>query len=413
MSVHAAACPRKPLPCSRRQVLRTVSATVAGMAAARAKALLRLTSGTPAASAETHLLEGPIVVPRDFVGLHAHRWPADPLTSPAPSFAYGAARSHDFEGAAWCRIQLAPNRFDWSALDRWVEAHAAMRHTLVYTLYGTPTWLAGQPETPDRYGQPGGASAPRDLARVDAFITALVDRYNGDGHRRLHLLETWNEPRFDQSGEGFWSGSAAQLASVGRTANLAAKRVDPGLRVLSPGFAGDLSGGLSLTFPALAAAKRSAVYQYLTAPDGHGGEGSHWCDGIAFHTYDVPAQGENAGYLLGTRKLQKMLSMMGIDLPLFNTETGFTPEDDFHHLSAQEQGLRLRRIAAVQAALGVKGLFFYAFDDNLIGNPSQHAEIADAVGDVHKSLAGKTLRQVTLRASGQVEVLTSERTLLW
>ena len=407
--LHSPAPPRR----SRRFVLRAGIASGLSAAACTAQKLSPLSWFTPGDPAETLLLTRPLTVPHDFAGLHAHRWPVGNPPSPAPVFDYGAARSHDFDGAAWNRIHLAPGRYDWSALDRWVEVHAAAHRTLVYTLYGTPAWLAQQPTKPDLYGRHGGASPPRDLAPLDAFITALAQRYNGDGRRRVHFIETWNEPAFDQRGEGFWWGSAAQLVSVGRTAKLAASKIDPGIRVLSPGFAGDLSGALSLQLPVFAAAKRSAVYRYLAAPDGHGGVGSEWCDGIAFHTYNVPAQGNNAGYLLGIRKLQKMLSMMGVHLPIINTELGFTPEDEFHQLSPRQQGVALRRIAAVQAAHGVQALFFYSFDDDLIGNPSVHPEVAQALGDVHQLLAGKTLQQVTLQDSGQLKVVTSEHTLLW
>ncbi len=393
--------------------MQTLLASGMGVATRKAHALLRPSLLDRSASLEIPLVAAPVFVPRDFAGLHAHRWPVGTPTSPAPTFGYGAARSHDFDGAAWYRIHVAPNRFDWSALDQWIEAHAAAHRTLVYTLYGTPAWLAEQPGRLDLYGWPGGASAPRDCPALSDFITALVHRYNGVGRRRLHFIETWNEPHFDERDEGYWWGSASQLVRVGRTIHLAAKKVDPGIRVLSPGFVGDLSGAMSLQFPALAAAKRSSVYQYLTASDGFGGVGSQWCDGVAFHTYNVPSDGENSGYLLGIRKLQKMLALMQIQLPLVNTELGFTPDDVYHQLSPRQQGALLRRIAAVQAALGVQALFFYAFDDDLIGNPSVHPEVAQALGDVHSLLAGKTLQQVTLQPSGQVKIVTSERTLLW
>lgn len=404
---------RPPRQHSRRRLLQSLLAGGLGATVSGAQGLdwlHNLGEGTPS---EVHLLSQPVTVPHDFAGLHMHRWPVGTPPSPAPSFGYGAVRSHDFDGAAWYRIHLARQQYDWSRLDRWVAVHAAAGKTLVYTLYGTPAWIAERSDQRDLYGHQGGAAPPRDLEALTEFVTALIQRYNGDGRRRLHVIETWNEPHFDNRSDGFWWGSAAQLVAVGRAAYKSAKQVDPGVRVLSPGFVGDLAGALSLRLPLLVEAERSPVYQYLTSPDGHGGVGSRWCDGLAFHTYNVPPRGENAGYLLGIRKLQTMLTMMKLSLPIFNTELGFTATDPFHQLTPMQQGASLRRVAAVQAALGVRALFFYAFDDDLVGNPSRYPEVARAIGDVNVLLAGKLLQQVTLQTDGRVEIVTSERTLQW
>ncbi|MGI4831665.1 MAG: hypothetical protein ACRYFU_26315 [Janthinobacterium lividum] len=359
------------------------------------------------------LLSAPITVPPDFVGVHAHRWPMGDPVSPAPAYSFGAARSHDYDGAAWYRIHTAPQTFDWSRLDRWVEVHAAATRTLIYTLFGTPAWAASSPEQVDRYGMPGGASPPRDLASVATFVRALAARYNGDGNQRIQWIEAWNEPTFDEGSGGFWWGSAEQLAAMTRVVAIAARQVDPGIRVLSPGFAGDLAGRLKLSLPRLAQAQGSPMLQFLTAADGHGGKGSDWCDGIAFHCYNSPLQGSNAGFLLEILRVQKMLALSGISLPLYDTEFGFLADDAFHRSTRGEQATALRRCAAIQAASGVRSLFFYAHDDDLVGNPSLHPEVGQAIGDVHGMMAGKTLKQVTLLPDGSVHVATTERTFTW
>ncbi len=370
---------------------------------------------------DEHLLTGtmrllvgtPVKVPRDFVGMHAHRWPAGTPASAPPSYHFGAARSHDHDGVSWNQIHKGPGSYSWEALDRWVAVHNDARRTLIYTLYGTPAWLAERVDTQDLYGRPGGAAAPRNLAPLAEFIGALLRRYNVDAHRRIHFIETWNEPHFSGDTKDFWWGTAEQLVGVGRTVYLAAKAVDPRVRLLSPGFAGDLTGALSLRLPMLASAKRSSLYQYLVASDGHGGSGSKWCDGIAFHTYNSPLQGENAGYLLGVAKLQKMLSLMRITLPLYNTECGFIAPHPFRDLSPEEQGLQLKRLGAVQAALGVQGLYFYSHDDDFVGNPSKHPEIARAIDELHSSIAGATLHQVTFRPDGAIYVVTDSGAFTW
>lgn len=397
---------------SRRQLLQA-SLAFTGVGACRSRLAFVDQRMEQSLRGTQDLLSGPITVPADFVGLHAHRWPVGEPVSPAPAYEFGAARSHDYDGAAWYRIHTAPQTFDWWRLDRWVEVHAAAKRTLIYTLYGTPAWAAASTEGMDRYGMPGGASPPRDLAAVAAFIHALMTRYNGDGVRRLGWIETWNEPTFGGGHEGFWWGSAEQLAAITRVVAITARGVDPGVRVMSPGFVGNLAGSLKLAFPLLVEAQGSPMLQFLTASDGHGGTGKDWCEAIAFHCYNSPLQGPNAGFLREILRVRKMLSLADIALPLYDTEFGFLAGDAFQQLTRTEQAIALRRCAAIQAALGVQGLFFYAHDDDLVGNPSLHPEVGQAIGDVHGMMAGKTLKQVTLLPDGSVHVATTERAFTW
>lgn len=355
----------------------------------------------------------PVVVPEDFVGMHAHRWPVGEPRSPAPTYAFGAARSHDFEGTAWRDIHIAAGRYVWTALDAWVRVHAAAQRTLIYTLYGTPAWLASSTARSDAYGAPGGAAPPRDLRFLAEFIQALLKRYNGDGQRRIHFVETWNEPNFAGRTEDFWWGTAAELVALGEVLYRTAKQTDAGIRVLSPGFAGNLAGSLTLRSPRLADAQSSSLYQYLTSAGESGHTGAACCDAIAFHCYNAPLDGVNRCFQLEIVRMQRMLALMGVRLPLYDTEFGFLPGDAFHRLSKREQANTLRRCAAVQAFLGVQGILFYAHDDDLVGGPAVHPEVAEAIGDLHAMMAGKTLQQVTLLPDGRVRVTTPERTLVW
>ncbi len=359
------------------------------------------------------LLSRPVHVPEHFVGMHAHRWPIGTPASPVPTYGFGAARSHDYDGAAWYSIHKAPGVFDWSKLDAWVEAHSAAGRTTIYTLYGTPAWAASSTAQRDPYGEPGGATPPRNLDHVAEFIHELMSRYNAGKVRKLTFLELWNEPGFSHEPRDFWGGTAAELASLGRTVALSAKRVDPGVRILSPGFNGNLAGALSLASPTLRDAASSPMYQFLTAQDGCAGTGAKWCDGIAFHSYNVPLAGANTGFAVEIARLKEMLHLMAVAVPLHNTEFGFLEDDPFHRIAPRAQGLALKRCAAIQAALGVQAMCLYSHDDDLIGCPALHPEVAEAIGELHASMAGKTLQQVTMLRDGSVEVATTERTFLW
>lgn len=362
---------------------------------------------------QQELLTAPVEVPRDFVGMHAHRWPAGNPVSPEPTYSFGAARSHDYDGAAWYRIHLAPGVFDWRRLDAWVDVHTAAKRTLIYTLYGTPAWAASTTVDNDVYGEPGGAAPPQDQRPVEEFILALVERYNGGGAGRIRFIEVWNEPAFSHRREDFWWGTAGELAEMGRTVARSAKRIDPHIRILSPGFNGNLAGALTLRAPSLEDAQGSPVYQYLMADDGSGGTAAQWCDGIAFHCYDAPSSGPNRCFAQEILRLREMLRLMAVSAPLYDTEFGYLADDPFHRLPPTEQAKTLRRCAAVQAALGVQALYLYAHDDALVGNPSLHPEVAVAIGDVNAMIAGNTLEQVTLHDDGSIAVRTAHRAFLW
>ena len=397
---------------TRRRLLQS-SLAVTGIAACSTKLALLEVSFGGHPPIEQRLLTAPLIVPIDFVGMHAHRWPVGEPLSPAPTYNFGAVRSHDFDGVAWYHIEVAPNTFDWTRLDTWVRIHAAAGRTLIYTVYGTPSWMAESTLQKDPYGQPGGASPPKTLQCAAEFIRALILRYNGDGTHRISFVETWNEPNFVQSYNDFWWGTAEQLVALSRVLHLAVKQVDAGVRILSPGFAGNLAGSLSLASPRLTDAISSSLYQYLSAPDGFGNRGSRWCDGVAFHCYNAPVGGPNRSFVLEIQRLRRLLELMHISLPIYETEMGFLCGDSFHAVTPLEQGLILRRCAALHAGLGVKGLYFYSHDDEFVGNPALHPEVAEAIGDVHAMIAGQTLKQVTMLADGNVKVTTAERSFIW
>lgn len=402
------------MPLTRRRLLGGAAVTAAGAAAGGSSLSgLRRFAFPLREFPEQRLCDAPVHVPPDFVGMHAHRWPAETDASPAPSYPYGAARSHDHDGIAWCEVHLGPGRFDWQQLDAWVATHSAARRTVLYTLYGTPAWAARSTDHADAYGRRGGAEPPRDPSSLAEFVAALVTRYNGERKRQVHALELWNEPNFQHNYADFWWGTAGELAALSRVSYLTAKAADPGIRVLSPGFAGNLAGSLRSAAPSLEDAESSSLLQFLCASDNAGGTGARWCEGIAFHCYDAPLAGANHAFVLEILRLKELMRLMGMTAPIYDTEFGFLQGNAFHSLSRVDQAATLRRFAAVQAGLGVRGLFFYSHDDELVGNPSLHPEVAEAIGEVHAMIAGQTLRQVTTLADGRVRVETRESAFVW
>ena len=401
------------IPLSRRDFITSGTLTVAGAALWQARFPRFGRAFQVAASGSQNLMASPVFIPHDFVGMHAHRWPLGSPASPPPTYPFGAARSHDCDGAHWYDIHTAPGVFNWNALDAWVTANKSLGRTLIYTVYGTPAWAASSTAIVDPYGHPGGAAPPASLQPLTDFITALTARYTVNGSNQLNFIEIWNEPTFEAPQTAYWSGSASQLAAVGRQIWQSAKAQNTAIKILTPGFSGNLAGNLDLTAPALKDSVGSPVYQYLSASDGQGGTGSKWCDGVAFHCYNAPESGAKVGFLSEIQRVQAMLGMIGISLPIYDTELGFLQGDPFFQLSTQGQASVLRRFAAIQASQGVQGLYFYSHDDNDVGNPSVNPQIASAIGDIHTSLAAKTLQQVTLLPDGSVHVTTNLASFTW
>lgn len=394
---------------TRRRVLQLSSLAAAGAAFAAAPGVRQLLAATGTAR---NLLTSPVTVPRDFLGMHFHRWPEGKPVSPAPTYGYGAVRSHDYR-IAWNNINTAKGQYDWARMDNWVQVHSAARQTLLYTLYGTPTWASSMPTHPDAYGAMGGAAPPKDLTTLSDFIRALLTRYNSGGKKQIRFMETWNEPGFKQDFKGFWWGTPADLAKLGKVVYQTAKAADPSIKVLSPGFTGVFSRVHTVTLPP----NEHVIHAYMAAQDGGGTTGSNWCDGIAIHPYNTevsnPAHPDHdIEEIIG--QVNTSLRNLNLSLPVYTTELGYVNmKGTFQQASLAEKGNILRRNAAVQAALGIQAVYFYSHDDNYIGNPSIHPEISKALNDINTRISGKTLKQVTVLPDGQVKVATRAETFTW
>lgn len=351
----------------------------------------------PVPYARTVPMEGPVEVPADFAGLHSHRWPGG--SSAAPTYDFGTVRSLNYNpqeqagGVFWYAVNPAAGTYDWSTLDEWVETHYAAGKTLIYTVYGTPSWCASSSE-PDSYNVPGGDSPPSDPACVQDFVQELVQRYNGDGVRRIAAIEIWNEPSFN--GDPYWRGSAEQLATLGRTIYQAAKAADPGISVLWPSFV-EWGEGVHVWDASMA---------YGGASDGAGGVGADWADAYAFHFY---AYSLDMNPLMDTQEsAAATVEALGRpDWPMYNTEMGFG--DGFAaDLSSEDIATTVKRWMILCAAYGNESAILYSHDGSNLGNPSQNSVVADALGEVNERLAGSTIREAGLLENGQVYVVFAD-----
>jgi hypothetical protein len=144
-----------------------------------------------------------------------------------PAFRVGSVRFWDSR-TRWANLEPRPDVYDWSILDRLVDAarQAGLPATLVFG--GTPEWAA--PNGPKAPYDDGSRSAPPDdLAHWSRFVDTLVTRYRG----RIEAYQVWvhaNDPRY-------YSGSTEMLVEMTRRASRAVKAVDPKAIVVCPSIA--------------------------------------------------------------------------------------------------------------------------------------------------------------------------------
>jgi hypothetical protein len=339
-------------------------------------------------------VDAPVQVSDKFLGLHAHRWPGG--GSRPPSMSIGTVRSLNYDprddarGVHWCGIQTGPERFDWSVLDRWVDTHARAGRDLMYTVYGTPTWVSFRPAKADPYDLKGGNSRPTDLGALYQFVRALVGRYNGDGRRRLRYVEAWNEPDFPSD---YWLDGPNDLAQVMRTVHEAAKTVDRGITVVWPGFVNWI--GEQESVPRV----HSLYRRFAEAPDGQGGRGGDWGDAIAFHYYatrpDIRQFVDHQESMLATRRALGQNAK-----PILLTEIGFDATvGDKVPLSTKVA--LIRRWIALSAAYGNGFIGLYSYESAThLGDPHGDPLTAVAIDEIGRRVSGATIRRAALLADG-------------
>lgn len=168
---------------------------------------------------------------------------------------YVPAVLNQFAGAGvrWARAQIlwsvveptntTPPTYNWFATDRAASALAEAGFATIFTVYHHPSWAA----TTDC-----GRIDKVPLTRYQAFLGALVERYDGDGiadaprSPRVGAWEIMNEPDFnlqEAKGEddygGCFGADPSGYGTLLRAAFLAVKGADPSAQVVFGGVAYD------------------------------------------------------------------------------------------------------------------------------------------------------------------------------
>jgi hypothetical protein len=342
-------------------------------------------------------------VPHDYLGIHSDHG-LDGRT-PAPTYPYGAVRSHDANGAnqssltQWAGIERAPGQYDWRAVDRWIASHPG--RSRIWVLFGCPAFYQKYPGEKFPYPDvPGGGSPPKDPRVAADFIAALLRRYPG----AFKFIELWNEPNFGWSGSdptrdrwrmekpGFFTGTASDLAAMARAVRGV---LTTDVKLLAGAWEGQDAS----------TSQTNSMLRFSAAPDGKGGIGRQHVQALSVHAYtynndpntlitvlrNYIARFKQAGY---PDSMERYVSEIGAEAPVFWTRTTPPIEDKVR---------AVKRWLMIPAALGYRGVYLYKHSlERTLGDPARTPELSAAIRDVHASLVGRTLVQAALLSDDTV-----------
>jgi hypothetical protein len=210
--------------------------------------------------------------------------------------------------------------YDWSILDTKVN-NAAAAGMQVYVLFsGNPSWAA-------QYV--GGPVYPEHVQDLVAFVTAMAERYNGDGVNDAPgspVVNYWSfyaEPdngslALAAGGWGIWGHNGAGYAAMLSQVSPAIHSANPGAKVLIGGIAYDNfeeNGGYFVR------SFLSDTLQTLNTPPYSGAV--NYIDAVAFHFYPINP-GEWPTIRDKALNIRNILSQHGVgQLPLIAPEVGF------------------------------------------------------------------------------------------
>jgi len=217
----------------------------------------------------------------------------------------------------WNEIQPnGPNDFEqgWFS-EQQINAELARGVEIVGVTLYTPTWAARDPQYEAR-SVPANLDLPIDSPQNywAAYIKRLVAKYRG-------RIDTWvilNEPDVYKDPDDFrtFAGTPVDYARVLRTAYLAARSVNPNVKIVMSGF----------TYWWDHEARRPLYFQrVLDAIGGDpGASANNWYfDIVDAHTYGNPLNGYNI-----PTTFRRIMREKGIDKPIWIIETNVLARDD-------------------------------------------------------------------------------------
>lgn len=266
--------------------------------------------------------------------------------------------------ASWVRVPVywkyvEPENVDPAAYN-WTSADKALaiarpdkgRLNLIATIEDLPSWAALNSE------EPNGRIEPDALDDFAEFLTATVERYDGDGYRdapgrsAIRHWELFNEP---DNNDRRWGGYGTEYAAMLEVAYEAIKTADSDAQVLLGGLAYDWFEYQGGPFDS------AFLDDVLSA-----GGGVHF-DVMNFHTYPLFAptwDSQSVGLKEKTVAIRAKLADYGLDKPIMITETGWHSGAGFVPSSSdEEQVARLVQLVTHAYAADVETLIWFMIHD--------------------------------------------------
>ncbi|MBR1837923.1 MAG: cellulase family glycosylhydrolase, partial [Kiritimatiellae bacterium] len=268
----------------------------------------------------------------------------------------------------WAEIEPSRGTWQWDRFDAIVaDAEAHGIQILPILDYGSA--YGGHPQL-----------VSDDMDGWLAYVRAVLTRYAG----RFPAVEVWNEPDYSV----FWSGTAAQFATLVQRTYAAVKAVDSSITVVLGGLTG-------------------ANWDYLSSLYAAGIK--DYCDVIAFHPYCHPMapdadyedksyyKSRSGNWLTGysytyygqmeyrIRRFRDVMSANGDgSKPVWLTEHGW-PTHTAGGVSEADQATYLAKALDIAVACGVEKYFVY----NLVAFEGDLANGEHCFGVVHRDFTAK------------------------
>ena len=257
----------------------------------------------------------------------------------------------------WGRIELEEGKYSWREADTYVQAIQNLNFATLATIWPFAEWdqtnwgPAGTSPLIFENELGKGRRKPYNMDGYGRFVSALVERYDGDGKDDMPGLkypvkywEASNEPSMQGGELTFFEGSSENYLEILKATYQAVKEADPEAKVLHAGVAGIEPFMVSFWEP---------VFE----------KGNQYFDIANIHSIGVSDE-------LNVPDFKTLLSRYGIDKPVWVTEAQHSVE-----IGLEEHGRILAKSYVIAFACGADKVFYTMFKVPTFA-PSQHRQAA-------------------------------------
>jgi polysaccharide biosynthesis protein PslG len=247
---------------------------------------------------------------------------------------------------SWRDLETSPGVFNFARLDSLVATARSHGAKPMLVLGQTPRFHASHPSWAGAYGK--GAATMPNLTAWKSYIATVAARYGSAVD-----YQVWNEPNV----VGYWRGTPAQMATLTRTAHGVLDKWAPKATVVAP------------SFPVRLAAQRSWISRYYARKTG-GHKVASYVDVVSLNLYP-PKVGSPETSMTLLHQMRRILAARGVHKPIWNTEINYGligNGSNARNISLRHQAANVTRTYVLNAANGIKRVYWYAWDLHGIGN---------------------------------------------